>query len=257
MGRPLRLQFPGAVYHVTARGNRRATLFADARDHLAWLGILAEATERFGLVVHGFCLMPNHYHMLVETPQPNISAAMHYLNGTYAKYFNWRYGFTGHVFQGRFHSVLVERDSQLLETVRYIALNPVRAELVARPGDWRWSSHRFIIARGPVPLWLQTAWVLEQFGSNDPGRRIEAYEQFVDAGIGQPSRLKRPVRRAQPDAAAPPLAEFASKYPTRDAAILAAHVSAAYSREQIARHFAVSTRTVTRVTRMSNGNNAL
>ncbi len=248
MGRPLRLQFPGAVYHVTARGNRRTNIFVDERDHDVWLGMLEEATKRFRIVVHGYCLMGNHYHMMVETPLANLSAAMHYLNGTYAKYFNRRYGLTGHLFQGRFHSVLAERDEQVLELARYIVLNPVRAELVAHPGDWRWSSYRAMSGASVPPLWLHTAWVLEQFGGIRD-RSIAAYIRFVDAGIGLPPPGK-PRRRPPLDrSAVPALGEIERSHASRNAGIVAAHATAAYSREQIARHFAVSARTVTRITK--------
>src|SRR5438874_2291483 len=142
MARPRRLQVAGGFFHVTARGNRRQPVFTDDVDVERFLAILAEVAARYGWRVHAYCLMTNHYHLLVETPEANLSAGFHRLNFLYAQWFNRRHGLDGHLFQGRFHSVLIERQEHLIELARYIVLNPVRAGLCGHPGEWRWSSYR-------------------------------------------------------------------------------------------------------------------
>ena len=142
MARPLRLEFPGAIYHLTARGDRREDIFADDADRERLLQVFAECVARFGWVCHAYCLMDNHYHFLVETPLPNLARGMRQLNGIYTQRFNRRHGHSGHLFQGRYQAILVEKDSYLRELARYVVLNPVRARLVKRPEQWRWSSYR-------------------------------------------------------------------------------------------------------------------
>jgi putative transposase len=255
MGRPTRIQFPGAIYHVTSRGNRRANIFVDERDHFLWLRLLAEAAGRFNLVVYGLCLMPNHFHLLVGTPDANISAAMHFLNGKYAQKFNWRHGLSGHVFQRRCHLELVERQEHLLELLRYTVLNPVRAQLVAKADDWRWSTHLHLSGLKPEPAWLNSQWVIDQFSGMTVADRIRAYRVFVEAGVGiqkRPNaRLRRYFEPSGISAPVPMLDELERKIPSRDAAIVAAWACRAYSRDQIARHFNLSTRTVSRITSAS------
>ena len=252
MGRPNRIQFPGAIYHVTSRGNRRANIFVDDRDHLLWLRLLGEAATRFNLVVYGLCLMPNHFHLLVETPDANISAAMHFLNGKYAQKFNWRHGLSGHVFQRRCHLELVERQEHLLELLRYIVLNPVRAQLATSADDWRWSTHLHVSSFKPRPVWLNSTWVIDQFSGSALADRIRAYRAFVDAGVGIKKRPVASIRRyidfSQAFTITPVLDELERNLPTRNAAIVAAWMCGAYSRDQIARHFNISVRTVSRIT---------
>lgn len=251
MGRQRRLHFSGAIYHITSRGNRRANMFVDERDHNFWLHVLAEAVPRFNLVVYGLCLMPNHFHLLIGTPDANLSSAMHYLNGRYAKRFNWRHSLTGHVLQGRYGAFLVDSQEYLLELLRYIALNPVRSELVARPDDWRWSSHRYCCNDQVSPGWLNVEWVLAQFSGATRTDRIRAYQAFVDAGVGNGKRRDRQPHqhscRVSDHPTVPTLADLERAYPSRDAAIRAAWLSRAYTRDEIARHFGVSTRTVSRI----------
>ena len=141
MARPLRIEYPGAVYHVTARGNARADVYLGEDDRIAFLTRLAEALDRFGWICHAYCLMTNHTHPMVETPAPNLARGMRHLNGVYTQTFNRTHGRVGHVFQGRTKAILVEREAHLLELCRTIVLNPVRAGLVARAADWRWSSY--------------------------------------------------------------------------------------------------------------------
>ncbi|GGY18666.1 hypothetical protein GCM10007386_55170 [Pseudoduganella dura] len=224
----------------------------DDRDHLAWLRLLGEAATRFNLVVYGLCLMPNHFHLLVETPDANISATMHYLNGKYAQKFNWRHGLSGHVFERRCYLELVERQEHLLELLRYIVLNPVRAQLAAKADDWRWSTHLHVSGIKARPEWLNSMCVIDQFSGAALAERIQAYRAFVDAGTGIKRRpvaaISRYIDLSQAFTAIPVLDELERNLPSRNAAIVAAWMSGAYSRDQIARHFNISVRTVSRIT---------
>lgn len=157
MARPLRIEFPGAVYHVTARGDRQEPIFLDDRDRLSFIDLLAQALERFDASVLAYCLMGNHYHLVLCTRQPNLSALMRHVNGVYTQRLNRRHGKVGHVFQGRYKAILVDRDSYLLEACRYVDLNPVRAGMVALPREWPWSSYRALSGAAPVPPWLDGA----------------------------------------------------------------------------------------------------
>jgi len=140
MTRPLRVDLAGALYHVTSRGDRREDIFHDASDREDWLSLLEQVCERFNWRCHAYCQMTNHYHVVVETPDANLSHGMRHLNGVYTQRFNRRHGLVGHLFQGRFKGILVERETHLLELARYVVLNPVRAGMVADAAEWRWSS---------------------------------------------------------------------------------------------------------------------
>ena len=131
MARPLRLEFAHALYHVTSRGDRREDIYVDDADREAWLAVLAQVCTRFNWTVHAYCLMSNHYHLLVETPDANLSAGMRQLNGVYTQHVNRRHGRVGHVYQGRFKAIIVQKDAYLIELARYVVLNPVRASMVA------------------------------------------------------------------------------------------------------------------------------
>jgi REP element-mobilizing transposase RayT len=182
MSRPLRLELAGGLYHVTSRGDRREDIYRDDADRLAWLAILAETCERYHWQIHAWCQMSNHYHLIVETMEGNLSAGMRQLNGVYTQDTNRRHGLSGHVFQGRFKAILVERDSYLLELSRYVVLNPVRAAMVKHTRQWQWSSYHAMIGNEPPPPWLQTDWLLSQFG-HMRARQIEQYVEFVQQGI--------------------------------------------------------------------------
>ena len=147
-----------------------------------FLALLEEAVERYRWIVHVYTLMDNHYHLMFETPEKTLSLGMQWLNGKYARYFNKRYKRRGHLFQGRFHSVLVEKEEHLLELSRYIVLNPVRAKMVERPEEWQWSSYRATVGLAPRPAFLHTDWILAQFGV-DRASAIERYVRFVDQGV--------------------------------------------------------------------------
>ena len=142
MARPLRIEFPGALYHVTSRGNARQRVFRDDEDRETFLATLAWVVARFRWRCHAYCLMDNHIHLLIDTPQPNLSRGMRQLNGVYTQRFNRRHRRVGHLFQGRFQAILVEKEGYLLELARYIVLNPVRAKMVKTPERYPWSSYR-------------------------------------------------------------------------------------------------------------------
>jgi len=185
MARPLRIQFEGAVYHITSRGNAGNPIFLSDDDRALFLKILREAVERFGWICHAYCLMPNHFHLLVETPQANLSSGMRHLNGVYTQAFNRSHKRGGHIFQGRFKAVLIEKESHLLEAARYIVLNPVRARLAAHPRRWKWSSYRATSGECSAPAFLTVDWLLQQFDAHRE-RAIHAYRRFVQEGRDVP-----------------------------------------------------------------------
>lgn len=235
MSRPPRIQFPGAFHHVTARGNRKANIFLDDLDYLTWHSLVGRAADRFGFISHAYCQMPNHFHLLLETPVANLSESMHFLNCAYSRYFNVRHGLTGHVFQGRFHSVLLEQEAHFLELARYITLNPVRAGMVHSAAEWRWSNYRATAGMVAAPQWLATEATRNRFHGSNEGERIRSYCVFVTDGMRGPG-----------PAAAPPLAAAYGTRATRHA-IAAALRTGRYSPAQIAEHFKVSTKTVQRI----------
>jgi putative transposase len=201
MARPPRPQAPGMIYHVTTRGNRKEEIFTDTRDRLRFLQLFGQIVTTLEWRCHTYCVMTNHYHLLVQTSDADISRGMHRLNGVYAKWFNWRHGYEGHLFERRFRSPLVEGHAHLLELTRYIALNPVRAGLVTNAGDWRWSSYNAMVGKEPQPAFLTTSWVLSLF-SSDPSRARELYAEFVAAGAEQHRRSGHglvPGTRTRPD----------------------------------------------------------
>jgi len=186
MARPLRLEFDGALYHVTSRGNAREDIFDDDIDRQAFLEILGKVVRRFNWLCHAYCLMGNHYHLVIETPDGNLSKGMRQLNGVYTQFYNRRHLSVGHLFQGRYKAILVQKESHLLEVCRYVVLNPVAAKAVSRVDQWKWSSYRATAGIGTAPSWLTVDWVLSQLG----GRRqlaIKHYRRFVREGLGRDS----------------------------------------------------------------------
>ncbi len=169
------------MYHVTSRGNAGTEIFLDDADRLRFLEVLASTVERFGWICHAYCLMANHYHLLIETPQPNLSRGMQHLNGVYTQWFNRQHSRFGHLVQGRFKSIVVEKKSYLLELARYIVLNPVRAKMVRSARDWRWSSYRATAGVIQPPPFLITDWLLSQLGK-DRAAAVRAYREFVKQG---------------------------------------------------------------------------
>ena len=154
MARRLRITEPNGIYHVTARGNRRQVVFEDDRDRRTFLALLRQVVSRRGWTCHSYCLMPNHFHLVVQTPAADLSAGMQALNSRYAERFNRRHGLDGHLFQGRFHAVAVESDWHLLELARYVVLNPVRGGLSGGPADYPWSSYALSSGISPLQAFL-------------------------------------------------------------------------------------------------------
>jgi REP element-mobilizing transposase RayT len=178
MARPLRREYPGAVYHVTSRGNHRDGIFLNNGDKASFLMLLAETVRRFRLSCYAYCLMGNHYHLLLETSESNLSRAIRHLNGVYTQRFNKEHLESGHLFQGRYNAVVVDRSAYLLEVCRYIVLNPVRAGIVSAPADWEWSSYRGTAGLAKAPGFMSVTPVLEQFGQNTEQARA-SYARFV------------------------------------------------------------------------------
>ena len=283
MTRPLRLEYPGAVYHVTARGNRQAGIFSDDADRRAWLGILGLACDRFNFSVHAYCQMTNHYHLLVETIDGGLGRGMRHLNGVYSQNINRRHALSGHLFQGRYHAVLVQKDSHLLELARYIILNPVRAGMVDRLEDWRWSSYHATVGTMHHGEWFDRMWLVEQFGASSVSA-AQAYRRFVREGYGEknPSaKVKhrlllgdedfvagrrtfaeaasgiRQAARVQRRTAALTLAGYEARFSTRDMAMAEAYRSTAFTMAEIGMHFGVSSKTVGRaVSKLAAAGNA-
>ena len=166
MPRPHRVQFAGAVYHVMNRAVRGAPLYTDDEERRHFLDLLDVARRRYAWQVYGYCLMGNHYHLLLATPKPTLSRGMQWLNGGYARWFSRRHDQPGHALFRRFHSVVIETDTQLVDTVRYILRNPVEACLCAGPQDWAWSSYRATVGAETAPPFLSTGWIAEQFGAD-------------------------------------------------------------------------------------------
>lgn len=272
MARPLRLEFPGAFYHVTARGDGCEAIYLDASDFQDFLAVFEHVCERYNWRCHAWCLMTNHYHLVIETPDGNLSRGMRQLNGLYTRYFNQRHRRVGHVFQGRYKAILVDADAYLLELARYVVLNPVRASMVKTAGQWRWSSYRQMIGKAAAPLWFVGEQILTQFATQrDTAQR--RYIQFVADGLKQsavwknlrnqiylgdeqfvqrmqglidnPSQLLE-VPVAQRRAPAQPLSFYAETAADTRTAMQLAYASGGYSLKVIGDYFGVHYSTVSR-----------
>lgn len=278
MARPLRIEFAGAVYHVTSRGNGRQKIFFDEQDNRKFLELFGKTLERFNWICHAYCLMVNHYHLMIETPDANLSKGMHHLNATFCQAHHKRHDTVGHLFQGRFKAIVVDRESYLLELARYVVLNPVRAGLVARPEDWSWSSYR---ATAGLPVseeseFLTTSWLLGQFGPDETTAR-RRYLDFVSSGIGLDSPWPQlqsqlflgketfidKIKDAIPEKTAvkeiPKLQRYANRpqlkeifadwkiKKKRDEAIVASHVTYGYEQKEIANFLGIHYTTVSHV----------
>jgi REP element-mobilizing transposase RayT len=193
MARPLRIEYPDAIYHVTARGIERRDIVADDRDRNKWLALLQRTVEAYRWHPFSFALMNTHYHLFVQTPDANLSTGMHYFNGSYAGYFNARHSRSGHLFGGRYKTVLVEGEGHWLELSRYIHLNPVRAGIVRKPEDWKWSTFKGYCHLSHRLAWIDYGQVLAEFGGDASSGR-KAYKTFVEAGLA--SRPKSPLSEA-------------------------------------------------------------
>ena len=193
MARALRIEYPGAVYHVTSRGNERRDIFLDDDDRRMFLALLAQAVVRFGWILTAYTLMTNHFHLVVETPTPTLSRGMQWLNGTYAAWFNRKHRRSGHLLGDRFHAFIVEKETYYLSLLRYVVLNPVRAKIVERPEQYPWSSYRAMAGYGGAPEWLTLSELAERFG---PGEEWQAnFRSFVDEKLDSDERLFDRVQR--------------------------------------------------------------
>ncbi len=280
MSRPLRIEFPGAVYHVTSRGDRREPIFDDDTDRIAFVDVIAQALERFDACVLAFCLMDNHYHLVLHTRRANLSGLMRQVNGVYTQAYNRRHGKVGHLFQGRFKGILVDRDAYLLEVCRYVDLNPVRAGMVAEAAQWPWSSYRAHVGQADAPAWLDSAAVhgyllgRDAISGRDRALAAKRYATLVARGKGV--RLWDDALRAQmylgdeafitrmqallaPEQAGasnipsvqrrPQPKELASYFATRsrNEAIALAHTEGGYTMSAIAREIGLSVARVSRI----------
>ena len=268
MSRPLRIEFSGAIYHVTGRGNARRRIYRDDEDRATFLSILSHVVDRYGWYCHAYCLMDNHYHLLIETPKPSLSMGMRQLNGLYTQAYNRRHRRVGHLFQGRFKAILVEKEAHLLELCRYVVLNPVRAKMVKHPEKWGWSSYQMTAGEAAIPDYLTADWILGQFGSRLHGAQ-RRYRQYVAEGIGtsspweklqgqiylgskdfvrehQPDRLIREVPRKQTQAHRPELKELFSVKKNLDPLIREAYRRYGYRMAEIGVHLGVHYSTVSR-----------
>jgi len=272
MARPLRIEYSGAIYHITSRGNAQADIYLDDSDRAMFLETLGGVIDRFHWVCHAYCLMTNHYHLVIETPEPNLSVGMRQLNGVYTQRFNRHHRCVGHVFQGRYKAILVERDAYLIELARYVVLNPVRAGMVGHVQEWPWSSYRATAGIDAAPAWLSTDWLLSQFGgqkrrSRDQYRRFlgeclareniwDDLKQQVYFGASEfVERIKLELNRrdglsevpkVQWQPSAMPLYDFADKFADRREAMARAYLEGGYKMNEIARYFGVHYATVSR-----------
>ena len=191
MARPIRIEFEGAVYHVTSRGNELRKIFFSKKDYEKFREYVGEAKEKYRFILHGYVLMTNHYHLLIETPEKNLSRIMHHINSSYTTYTNVKRKRSGHLFQGRFKAIIVDKDSYLLELSRYLHLNPVRAKIAERPEDYPYSSYKtYISAQGEALVTRST--ILEMFTTKEAEAR-KRYKTFVEAALGE--EVESPMKK--------------------------------------------------------------
>jgi putative transposase len=272
MARPLRLEYPGGVYHVTSRGNARQRIYTSAADRQAFLAILASVVHRLHWLCHAYCLMDNHYHLVIETPEGNLARGMRQLNGVYTQWVNRNHHRQGHLLQGRYKAIVLDKESHLLEVCRYVVLNPVRAKRTRQAGQWPWSSYRATVGREAAPDFLTVDWVLGQL-SEERRTAQERYQVYVADGLGCASpwpalkgqvflgaegfverhrrRLKearkvKEIPRRQRYAGRPPVVEVLMRGP-RERSIYQAHVEYGYTLREIAEHVGLHYTTVSKV----------
>jgi putative transposase len=187
MARPARIEFSGAFYHLTSRGQEKQTIFSCDKDCVRLFDYLELAHVRLGAIIHVYCLMKNHFHLILETPHGNLSKIMQLVNSSYSAYFNARYERSGHLFQGRYNAIVIEADSYIQTVSRYVHLNPVRAGIVSSPESYIWSSYRDYLGIRHPSTWLKTEFLLSSFGETIEAARIR-YSDFVALSSNQPSR---------------------------------------------------------------------
>jgi REP element-mobilizing transposase RayT len=272
MTRPLRIEFAGALYHVTARGSAQGDIYLCDEEREVFLSLLETACKRYDWYCHAYCLMSNHYHLLIETNTPSLSKGMKYLNGTYTQYVNRKNKRVGHVFQRRYKAILVQKESYLLELSRYIVLNPVRARMVRTAKDWPWSSYRGTAGLFKAQPCLTTDWILSVFAKTKKTAQ-ERYRSFVQEGKNQPSPWEglknqiylgsnafvedmqckldpkqslRDIPKLQKQSPSKPLAYFEKRYTERSDAMAKAYLSGHYTLAEVGDWFKVSYATVSR-----------
>jgi putative transposase len=273
MSRPLRLEFAGALYHVTSRGNERKTIYHQEDDFDLFLKILSDVCEQFNWVIHAYCLMTNHYHLLVETPDANLSKGMRQLNGVFTQSINRKHHRVGHLFQGRYKAILVDKDAYLLELCRYIILNPVRARMVDSPCEWLWSSWHNMVGSKASPPWLATDALLQLFSFNrkqaireyvlfvEEGRNatiwdnlqhqvflgddnfVEKYQPLQNERFGDLEEIPLKQRRSSPLT----LQQYQAQSTCRNEAIMLAYKSGGYTLKEIGEYFGLHYSRVSRV----------
>ncbi len=188
MARPMRIEYVGAFYHVTSRGNERKEIFGGPKDYERFKHYLREAQDKYDFVLHGYVLMTNHYHLILETNKPNLHQIMHYLNGSYTTYFNRLNGRSGHLFQGRYKGIVIDVDNYLLELSRYLHLNPVRGGMVKRPEEYAYSSYRSFIGLGRKREGIVSRDRIWGMISGDERRAAQKYRRYVEEGMKKESR---------------------------------------------------------------------
>ena len=274
MARPLRIEYPGAIYHITSRGNARERIYLKDEDYNRFLDCLCLVVKRFNWILHAYCLMSNHYHLLIETHEGNLSRGMRQLNGTYTQQFNRRHNRVGHILQGRYKAILVDKDNYLLALCRYIVLNPVKAGMVKGPREWQWSSYKETAGYGKGISCLTKDWILLQFG-RERGKAEMRYREFMREGIKAESpwkevrgqlylgdekfldKIKKLIRGKETLKEIPrmqryitkPLLEYILKYKDkkpRDNAVFEAHIRYGYTLKDVAEHLGVHYATISR-----------
>lgn len=273
MTRPIRIEFAGALYHVTSRGNRQEDIYIDDEDRLNFLSLLSQVSKDYNWLIHAYCLMDNHYHLLIETPDGNLSRGMRQLNGVYTQISNRHHGKVGHVFQGRYKAILVQKETYLLELARYIVLNPVRAGMVREAKDWPWSSYQQTVGIKTDNSWLTIEWILSAFGKN-LGTAQKKYRQFVSEGKNQPEPWKllknqtllgseayvkeifkkidlkkdlSEIPKSQRREKAKPLSWYEAQSETRNESIKSAYDSGGYSMKEIGSYYHLHYSRVSRI----------
>ena len=190
MARSLRIEYENAYYHVIQRGLERRQIFSTDRDKERFLQYLRDSQDKYGTIVHAYCLMDNHYHMIIQTPLSNLSNIMHYINTSYVVYYNRKNKRVGPLYQGRYKSILIEQDEYLFHLSRYIHLNPIRAKKVKEVGEYRWSSYHDYVSDISDGSWIETNMILGNFGKTINKSRQE-YKKFVIAGVGKDKEIRK------------------------------------------------------------------
>ena len=279
MARQIRIEYAGALYHVTSRGDRQEDIYLDDEDRSNFLSLLAQVSKDYNWLIHAYCLMDNHYHLLVETPDGNLSKGMRQLNGVYTQITNRYHGKVGHVFQGRYKAVLVQKESYLLELARYIVLNPVRARMVREAKEWPWSSYRKTAGMLSNDAWLTTEWLLSAF-SKKRGIAQKKYIEFVTQGKNQPSPWESlqnqiflgdeayvsqmlsnidqkkdlsEIPKSQRKEKAKELAWYEQQASSRNEAIKLSYESGGYSMKEIGAHYSLHYSRISRIIKTSKG----